>query len=64
MSQEVAEQYASAMISLATQARGVVRDLSPKVYIYIHTNVWMFICIHECTTIHTIIQHHYIIRMN
>ena len=32
MSQEVAEQYSEAMISLAGQARSVVRDLNPKVY--------------------------------
>ena len=31
MSQEVAEQYSEAMISLAGQARSVVRDLNPKV---------------------------------
>ncbi len=30
MSQELAEQYALSMISLSTQARGVVRDLNPK----------------------------------
>ena len=31
MSQEVAEKYAVTMINLATQARGVARDLNPKV---------------------------------
>ena len=31
MSLEDAEQYATTMISLTTQARGVVRDLDPKV---------------------------------
>ena len=31
MPQEVAEQYAESMINLATQARGVARDLNPKV---------------------------------
>jgi len=31
MTQEVAEQYSEAMISLAGQARSVVRDLNPKV---------------------------------
>ena len=31
MTQELAEQYAFSMISLSTQARGVVRDLNPKV---------------------------------
>lgn len=30
MPQDVAEQFAQCMISLATQARGVVRDLNPK----------------------------------
>ena len=30
MSQEDAEKFARCMISLATQARGVVRDLDPK----------------------------------
>jgi len=30
MSQEVAELYAKSMLQLATQARGVVRDLNPK----------------------------------
>ncbi len=33
MSQEQAEHYAQAMISLAGQARGAVRDLNPKVNI-------------------------------
>lgn len=31
MSQDVAMQYAESMMSLASQARGVVRDLNPKV---------------------------------
>ena len=31
MTQEVAEKYAESMMSLASQARGVVRDLNPKV---------------------------------
>ena len=31
MPQDVAELYASNMMSLATQARGVIRDLNPKV---------------------------------
>lgn len=31
MSQENALQYAECMMSLASQARGVVRDLNPKV---------------------------------
>jgi hypothetical protein len=31
MSLEDAERYATTMISLTTQARGVVRDLDPKV---------------------------------
>ena len=30
-SQEIAEKYAQSMMTLATQARGVVRDLNPKV---------------------------------
>lgn len=40
MSLEDAEQYATTMISLTSQARGVVRDLDPKVNISdIATNV-------------------------
>jgi dynein light chain roadblock-type len=35
MTQDDAEKYARTMISLVTQARGVVRDLNPKVN---HTN--------------------------
>jgi dynein light chain roadblock-type len=31
MTQEIAEKYAESMMSLASQARGVVRDLNPKV---------------------------------
>ena len=34
MTQEVAEQYSEAMISLAGQARSVVRDLNPKVTLF------------------------------
>jgi len=32
MSLEDAEKYAHSMISLTSQARGVIRDLDPKVY--------------------------------
>lgn len=35
MSQDVAEQYAQSMINLTTQARGVIRDLNPKVFLNI-----------------------------
>jgi hypothetical protein len=31
MSQETADLYATHMMSLASQARGVIRDLNPKV---------------------------------
>jgi hypothetical protein len=33
MSQETADLYATHMMSLASQARGVIRDLNPKVHI-------------------------------
>ena len=47
MTSEVAEQYASTMLALATQSRGVIRDINPKVRtqtcfyfstVFIHSN--------------------------
>lgn len=40
MSLEDAEKYATTMISLTTQARGVVRDLDPKVSCSMISNIY------------------------
>ena len=42
MSLEDAEQYANTMINLTTQARGVVRDLDPKVRYLISQSIYYF----------------------
>lgn len=39
MTQEKAEQYSEAMMSLASQARSVVRDLNPKVFVSDSSNL-------------------------
>lgn len=38
MTQEKAEQYSEAMMNLASQARSVVRDLNPKVFLFVAIN--------------------------
>lgn len=40
MTQEKAEQYSEAMMSLASQARSVVRDLNPKVFNLFHLHLF------------------------
>jgi len=48
MSLEDAERYATTMISLTTQARGVVRDLDPKVIYHLKyscCSIGMVLCI-------------------
>ena len=42
MSLEDAEQYANTMINLTTQARGVVRDLDPKVRYLSNQSIYYF----------------------
>ena len=50
MPQDVAELYASNMMSLATQARGVIRDLNPKVCVI---ECFLFAC-QECSSLYVI----------
>lgn len=48
MTQELAEQYARSMMELAFQARSVVRDLNPKVFLlFFNIHLFADVCVNR-----------------